>query len=165
MKFDPFSWHEVMANEKVQVGKGWLRLRCSAEAPLYIEAEGHEVLYGVGTAFDAEVSDAVSVRVEGKVRVFLHRPFGTSMEGEGETFTNIDRMVSESGNLFEVKKAMRAFQLEQRAMLGQIRAERDSLVAERAAAAQATVKPPVDPAPADPAPADPAPADPAPVKK
>lgn len=99
------------------------------------------------------------------MRVFLHRPFGTSMEFEGETFTNIDRMVSESGNLLEVKKAMRAFQLEQRAMLGQIRAERDNLVAERAAAAQATVESPVDPAPADPAPADPAPADPAPVKK
>lgn len=159
MKFDPFSWHEVKANEKIQARKGWLRLRCSAEAPLYIEAEGHEVLVGVGTSFDVETSEAVRFTLQAgpEVRVFVHRPLGTSFEPVGETFTNIDRMVSESGNLLEVKRAMRAFQLEQRAMLGQIRAERDSLVAARAAAAQATVEPPVDPAPADPAPADPAP--------
>lgn len=138
MKFDPFSWHEVKANEEIQVRKGWLRLRCSAAAPLYVSAEGHEVCAGVASAFDLDLSEAVSFRLDAPkgVRVFLHRPFDTSVEPEGEVFTNIDRMPSESGSMAEVTRAMRVFELQRRAALREIRAERDALVAVKAERAE-----------------------------
>lgn len=161
MKFDPFNWHEVKANEKVQARKGWLRLRCSAAAPVFIEAEGHEVLLGVGTSFDVETSEAVNFRVEAPkgTRVFMYRPFGTSVESEGEVFTNIDRMPQESGAVAEVTKALRLFKVQQNALLRQVRAERNALEAVKAKAEAASAPAPAaepDPAPVpqpDPAPA------------
>ncbi|VDC31836.1 hypothetical protein [Pseudogemmobacter humi] len=131
MKFDPFSWNEVKTNEKISIKKGWLRLRLSAPCPLYVEAEGCEALVGVETSFDVELSEAVSFCVAAPkgVRAFLHVPPGTVFEPQGEVYTNIDRMPDESGNVLEVRRAMRQLELERRAMLRSIRAERDASLA------------------------------------
>lgn len=131
MKFDPFCWNEVKTNEKVATGKGWLRLRLSAPAALYIEAEGYEALYGYCAAFDVETSEEVTFRIEALkgVRAFQYRPPLTVTAPVGETFTNIDRMPVESGAMEEVTRARRMLEMERRAFLRDIRAERDAAVA------------------------------------
>lgn len=162
MKFDPFVWSEVKSNEEIEVEKGWLRLRASAPGALYVQAQGVEALVGLGASFDVEVSEALMARFEAPkaTRVFLHRPDATSFVASGEVFTNIDRMPDESGSVVEVKRALRQLELERRAVLRDIRAERDELAAERAAAVPKR-QPNLDPAMADPALAPDAPAAPA----
>lgn len=137
MKFDLFAWSEVAPNEKVQAGKGVLRVRCSAPAPLYVEAEGYEVLAEVGTAFEIDLSEAVTWRVEAPkgARTFWMPPALTSHRHEGEVYTNIDRMPHESGQLAEVTRAMRVFEIEQRSVLKKIRSEAAALRAIRDAIA------------------------------
>lgn len=124
-KFDVFVWNEVKANEKIQVGKGNLRLRVSQPAPLYIEAEGVEALAGFAADFDLEVSEAVTFRLEAPkgVRVFLYNALPTSTVAEGEVFTNVDRMPHESGMMAEVTRARRMFELERRQALEELRRE------------------------------------------
>lgn len=149
MKFDPFNWNEVKPNEKVFAGQGLLRVRCSAPSPLYIEAQGVEALCGVGTAFEVETSEAVSFRVDAPkgVRVFVHSPEVTSIVAAGEVFTNIDRMPDESGNLLEVRRALRQLEIERRAVLREIRAERAAFDASRAPAdPDPVIEPEADPA-------------------
>lgn len=149
MKFDVFSWAEVNPNEKVQAGKGILRVRCSASSPLYVEAEGYEVLAEVGTAFEIDLSEAVTWRVEAPkgARIFWMPPALTSYRAEGEVYTNIDRMPHESGQLAEVSRAMRMFEFERRAYLKEMRAEIAAL-----RATPAPVLPErVDPEPEEPA--------------
>lgn len=148
MKFDPYNWNEASPNEKVQSRKGILRVRTSAPAPLYISAEGVEALAGYGTAFDVETSEAVIWRVDAPkgVRVFYEAPPRTSVAASGEVYTNIDRMPDESGNLAEVLRARRLFEIEQRAMLRDLRQERAALIAEREAAQQPASAPALAPA-------------------
>lgn len=131
MKFDPFVWKEENTNEEIEVGEGWLRLRCSAPAALYVTAQGFEALVGYAPSFDLQLSEELTFRVEGPdgLRVFRHVAVLTSVRPEGEVFTNIDRMPNESGNVSEVTRAMRMFELQRRAALREIRAERDALVA------------------------------------
>lgn len=139
MKFDPNCWQEVKANEQIQFGKGVLRLRASVPAPLYITTQGgHEALCAVATAFDVELSEEVSFRVEGAkgTRVFLFKPLPTFCQPKGEVFTNIDRMPDESGQMLEVRKALRQLEIERRATLREIRAERERLLAVRAPASE-----------------------------
>lgn len=133
-KFDVFSWDEVKTNEKVKNAKGQLWLRFSAPSALYIEAEGVEALAGYATEFDLEISEAVTFRVEAPkgVRAFRFSPPATSVVAAGEVFTNIDRMVHESGMVAEVTKARRLLEMERRQMLADIRRE--------AAVARASVK-------------------------
>lgn len=134
MKFDPFSWHEVKTNEAFHVSKGMLRLRCSAPCSLFLEAEGHEVCFGQAAFFEVEISQGMMARLEAPkgCRVFLHRPFSTSIEARGEVFTNIDRQPLESGSVYEVQKALRMLELEKRSALKAIRSERNALLADRA---------------------------------
>lgn len=145
MKFDPFAWAEVQPNEKTETGKGILRVRCSAPAPLYVEAEGYEVLAEVGTAFEIDLSEAVIWRVDAPkgARIFWMPPPLTSYRPQGEVYTNIDRMPHESGQLAEVTRALRMFEIERRSALREIRAEAAALHAAREAAQQ-----PADPEPA-----------------
>lgn len=126
MKFDVFSWNEVKPNEKIQAPKGWLRVRSSVPAPLYIEAEGFEALAGVSSSFDLEISEAATFRLDAPpgVRVFYHRTSGTTYEHSGEVFTNIDRMPDESGTVLEVRRALRELEIQRRSVLAEIRAER-----------------------------------------
>lgn len=125
MKFDPFSWDEVKTNEETTFGKGTLRLRLSAPAALYVQAQGVEALAGYGAAFDVEVSEDVIFRVEAPkgVRAFREVPQPTSFQPIGEVFTNIDRMVQESGAVAEVTRARRQLEIERREMLREIRIE------------------------------------------
>lgn len=137
MKFDPNCWQEVKSNEQIQIGKGVLRLRSSAPAPLYITTQGgHEALYAFDTSFDVELSEEVSFRIEGAkgTRVFLFKPLPTFCQPKGEVFTNIDRMTHESGQVLEVRKALRQLEIERRSTLREIRAERDRVLAARALA-------------------------------
>jgi len=151
MKFDLFRWHEVKPNDKIQAPKGFLRLRLSQASPVYLEAEGYEVLLGVSSSFDVELSQAVTFRAEApsKTRVFFERGFGSSVEQSGEVFTNIDRMVDESGTVSEITRAMRMFELERRATLKEIRQERASLLKQVQASKPdiLPVYPPDDPLP------------------
>lgn len=146
MKLDPFAWSEVNPNEKVEAGKGILRVRCSASAPLYVECEGYEVLAEVGTAFEVDLSEAVTWRVDAPkgARIFWMPPALTSHRPEGEVYTNIDRMPHESGQLAEVTRAMRMFEVERRSYLKQMRAE---IAALRAAPAPVLPEPVIEPAP------------------
>lgn len=154
MKFDPFIWQEEKPNEKIQVGKGRVRLRLSVAAPVYFEAEGVEALVGTGTAFDFEVSEPGAVTVEAKSgRVFRHVGHATSERASGEVYTNIDRMVDESGALAEVTRARRLFELERRAFLRDLHAARDKAIAEvvgKPAAVEPAAVPAVEPAAVEP---------------
>lgn len=136
MKFNPFNWQEVKTNEEIEAPKGWLRLRASAPCPLYLSAThvAHEVCAGVGSVFDLDLSQAVTYRFEAPkgVRLFAFVGDQTTARPVGEVFTNIDRMPDESGNLLEVKRALRLFEFERRRAVREIRAERDALVALRA---------------------------------
>lgn len=129
MKFDPLYWNEVANNGENQSPKGVLRVRCSQPSPLYVSSHGVEALAGHGTAFDLEVSEAVTWRLDGVegTRVFAYAPPSTSMQASGEVFTNIDRMPDESGQLMEVRKALREFELQRRSALRQIREEAHAL--------------------------------------
>lgn len=149
MKFDPFVWQEEKPNEKIQVGKGRVRLRVSVSAPVFFEAEGIEALVGTGTNFDFEVSEPGTVTVEMKAgRVFRHVAHATAEPASGEVFTNIDRMVHESGALAEVTRARRLFELERRAFLRDLHAARDKAIADVVvkSAVEPAVEPVVDPA-------------------
>lgn len=143
MKFDLFSWLEAKTNEEIKVGKGVLRLRCSAPSPLYLKAEGHEVLAGVSTAFEIDLAEEVTFRLDAPkgVRLFRYLPDQTSLPASGETFFNLDRMPHESGNLAEVNAALRKFELQQRSTLAAMKAERRALDALRKKAEE-VVEPP-----------------------
>lgn len=124
MKFDPFSWDEVKTNVQIETGKGRLQVRVSQPAALYVEAQGVEALFGVGTSHDVEVSETVKIRVEAPkgARAFLFRPHRTTaVEPVGEVYTNADRMTQESGTMLEITRARREFELERRAMLREMK--------------------------------------------
>lgn len=131
MKFDPLNWNEVKPNEDHKAKKGWLRLRLSQAAALYVAVEGYEALVGVETAFNVEVSEAVTYRVEAPkgARVFVFAPPPTTHQPEGEVFTNIDRMVDESGSYNEVTRALRDIELQKRAMLREMKLEHQKAMA------------------------------------
>lgn len=124
MKFDPFKWDEVKADGKNYCEKGVLRLRCSREVALFVEAQGLEALVGVGTSFEVEVSQAVTWWAEpvGKpARLFIHVPRnGVVIPQDEVVFTNIDRMVDESGPIMEVRRALRELEISRRAALREI---------------------------------------------
>lgn len=128
MKFDLFQWSEGKPNEEIQAEKGWLRVRSSVVGALYVQAEGVETLVGLGSSWDLEVTSAVAWRVETPkaARVFYHAPRNAVRQTEGEVFTNIDRLPSESGNLLEVRRALRELEFMRRQTLRDIRAERDA---------------------------------------
>lgn len=125
MKHDLFAWQEVKTNEKIEVQKGTLRLRLSAPAPVYAEAEGVETLIGTKANYEVALSEPVSLTIAAAkgVRAFIYVPPATSCAPVGEVFTNIDRMPHESGMLADVTRARRQLELERRAMLAEIRAE------------------------------------------
>lgn len=113
MKHDLFNWSEVDDQKTFRHAEGSVRVRCSLPCALYAEAEGFETLVGYGSSFDFEISQAVTLRVDGpaKLRVFVFEPLSTSSVYEGETYTNTDRLPMESGSVFEVTKAMREMRL------------------------------------------------------
>ena len=153
MRFDPLAWDEVSPNEE-NICKGTLRVRASREGALYVQVEGVEALYGIGTSFEVEAPSQVIWRLEApaETRVFVQRMFGTSFQCEGESFTNIDRMPHESESVAEVTRARRMLELERRSFLAEVRAENAALAAqlarERNAAADETDV--VEPVEADP---------------
>lgn len=123
MKFDHFAFSEVAPGVRRPIGAGVLRVRCSAASPLYIETEGVEVLAGVDTSFEVDLSRPVIWHVDAAapVRVFVFEPVSTTAECRGEVFTNIDRLPSESGTLYEVQRAMRELEFQRRRAMREIR--------------------------------------------
>ncbi|ETD91993.1 hypothetical protein ACTTAL_09710 [Rhodobacter capsulatus] len=145
MKLDIFSWSEEKS-DGFQVGKGRVQILLSGPAALYAEAQGYETLVGYAASFDFETSEALTLRVDvsdkaRKIRVFRQRPNGTTTRAEGEVFTNIDRMVDESGSFAEVTQALRQFKIEQRRVLRDLQIERRQLQHERAKLRAAPVEP------------------------
>ena len=141
MKFDPLAWDEVSPNEE-NICKGTLRVRSSREGALFVQLEGVEALYGIGTTFEVEAPSQVIWRLEAPAdaRVFVQRMFGTSFECEGESFTNIDRMPHESESMAEVTRARRMLELERRSFLAEVRAENAAISAQLAANRQAAAE-------------------------
>lgn len=155
MRFDPLAWDEVSPNEEY-ICKGTLRVRSSLQGALFVQVEGVEALYGVGTSFEVEAPSEMIWRLEAsaKARVFVQRMFGTSFECEGETFTNIDRMPHESESMAEVTRARRMLELERRSFLSEVRAENAAIAAQLAAKRQAAAEEaepvePVEPKPGE----------------
>lgn len=141
MKFDPLAWDEVSPNEE-NICKGTLRVRSSREGALYVQVEGVEALYGLGTSFEVQTPSEMIWRLDAPsdARVFVQRMFGTSFECEGETFTNIDRMPHESESMAEVTRARRMLELERRSFLAEVRAENAAIAAQLAAKRQAAAE-------------------------
>lgn len=141
MRFDPLAWDEVSPNEEY-ICKGTLRVRSSREGALYVQVEGVEALYGLGTSFEVQAPAEMIWRLEApaEARVFVQRMFGTSFECEGETFTNIDRMPHESESMAEVTRARRMLELERRSFLAEVRAENAAMTAQLAAKRQAAAE-------------------------
>lgn len=141
MRFDPLAWDEVSPNEE-NICKGTLRVRSSREGALYVQVEGVEALYGIGTSFEVQTPAEMIWRLDGPAdaRVFVQRMFGTSFECEGETFTNIDRMPHESESVAEVTRARRMLELERRSFLAEVRAENAAIAAQLAAKRQAAAE-------------------------
>ena len=133
MRFDPLAWDEVSPNEE-NICKGTLRVRASREGALYVQVEGVEALYGLGTTFEVQAPSEMIWRLEAPAdaRVFVQRMFGTSFECEGEVFTNIDRMPHESESVAEVTRARRMLELERRSFLAEVRAENAVIAAQLA---------------------------------
>ncbi len=134
MKFHPHFWREVKPNETFQAFQGLLRVRCAPGAALFLDCQGVEALVGFDTSFEVEISEEMTAKVtafEKQTRVFVFVPEQTSVVDSGEIFTNIDRMPHESGSVLEVRRALRELELEKRAAMREIRAERAVLNASR----------------------------------
>lgn len=141
MRFDPLAWDEVSPNEE-NICKGTLRVRSSREGALYVQVEGVEALYGIGTSFEVQTPAEMIWRLDAPAdaRVFVQRMFGTSFECEGEVFTNIDRMPHESESVAEVTRARRMLELERRAFLAEVRAENAAISAQLARKREAAME-------------------------
>lgn len=145
MKFSPLNWNEVKSHEEIAVKKGWLRLRVSAPCPLYLSAQGYEALAGVETAFNVEIAEEMTFRLDAPkgARAFLFVDEPTTYEPEGEVFTNIDRMVDQSGSYNEIQRALRQLEMDKRAMLRDMRMEHMEVLARVRAAPRAEEPDPV----------------------
>lgn len=149
MRFDIWKWTEANVGKEYQVPKGRLRVKVSAPAALYVAAEGYEVLAGVGTDFDLIMQQDATWRVEaGKgARVFYEDPAPVFRSAEGERYTNQDLRPSESTSIIEVKKMLRAFRLEQKAMMERARKAMPPQAAKPEPPAPSEPPPPADPMP------------------
>lgn len=130
MKFDVFNWSEIPVGKDVQSPEGFLRLRLSQPGAVYLTCEGVEALAGYGASFDLELPQAVTFNVTAPAgtRVFMEEPPDTWYEPEGEVFTNQDRRPHESGQMQEVKRALREMELRHRAQLREMAAARPAPV-------------------------------------
>lgn len=134
MKLDAMSYSEVKKpHGKNPCAKGRLLLRCSAPCALYVTIDGRETLAGYAAAHDVEIPAAATFTVTGPdgLRVFQRVEKPASFVDLGEKYTNIDRLPDESGSVLEVKRALRSMELQRRAILDDIRAEREKLKREK----------------------------------
>lgn len=135
IKFNPDDWLEVSIGEEVQIPAGRLQVRLSAPGSLYITASGGASLAGTETSFDLEIPQNARALVlaPAGVRVFMlfrqNPELLTSFEAQGEVFTNIDQMPSESGAMAEVLRATRQLELKKREMLAEMRAMQAEMAA------------------------------------
>lgn len=150
MKFDPFRWDEVSVNAEHQ-SSGALVVQVSKPAALFVTALGYEVCAGYGTFFDVSIQGEYGFRVEADkgTRAFVQSPPIPAVEASGVIFTNHEAGLETSGLIYQMKKALRAQQIEQAALMATVREETAKLkaAAEAAAAAGAVseVKPEAKP--------------------
>lgn len=129
MKFDIMKWQEVQPNETYEAPKGRLHIMCSKESAVYVQAHGVEVLAGVGTEIDVNISEELTYIVEAPkgARIFVEAPRSVWHQANTERFTNDDRRPLESEHVLEVKRALRQMQIEQAQIRAEMRAEAHSL--------------------------------------
>lgn len=159
--YDPTMWKEVKPGE-LFAASGRVNLVATHEMQLWCEVQGVEVLVAVGRELSRSYTDTgVTWWVEGPedARVFVEERGKAFHRPRGEKFTNIDRKPQESGTLLEVRRALRQIQLERRATIQALRAERVGKKLKKAGEA-----PPVEPIPVEPVPGDPDPVEPKAVK-
>lgn len=127
--FDPAQWQEVPANEAFEVPAGVLEVRFSQPGALWILGESYEAPSGFGAEHRVEVPPGVRVRAETAGRAFVKLRAGSAFWVDEVSFTNIDRMPVVSGQMEEVLRARREFELFRRRTLAEIRAASRAAVA------------------------------------
>lgn len=121
MRFDPFSWQEVNANEQVQGPKGRLRVMCSSpEGAVFIEAEGYEVLAPGGREIDVTLTGDYLFRCDGPGRFFVYQPSKQLLRPSGVVYSNIDLKPTLSGTYGEIQRGMRQLELARRQAMAEI---------------------------------------------
>lgn len=137
-KFNTIDWKEIPHGETFEILGGKVHVRATRPVAVLVENEGGEALAGTGLEIEQTFPGPVAVTVlatdDTDVRVFLFDRETRLPSKRDEVFTNADRMPMESGTLLEVQKSLRAFKLEQRSMLSEMRAERRALEQSRKAA-------------------------------
>lgn len=135
--FDPSFW-QGMSLDSIYEVSGDVRIRADRAVFLYATSQyiegGNTVWVPVGnsTLFDIQVPAGTIIKVvatsASPTLAFRYvEPVTTFAEPvDEEVYTNIDRMPDESGQVLEVRRAMREFQLLQQALLAEVRAERDA---------------------------------------
>lgn len=149
MKINPLEWSPV--DETSFEAQGVLQLRSADPFAIAIEAGGVEVVLGAAVQHRVPLAEPSKVTlVGGESRVFRKDVPSRVYRMTGEKFTNIDRLPQESGTVAEVTKALRMAKLEQRALIREIREERERSKVEIAAArakAEAVIEPEPEPEP------------------
>lgn len=131
MKFNPLEWSPVNGIS-FKVPSGLLQLRSSVPFGVTVEVQGCEAAYGYAASHQIRLAEAATVSLkldpmgDGEPVFRKDRPSRVYKE-QGEVWTNIDRMPTESEHIAEVTRAVRMLKLEKRAMLREIREERDRL--------------------------------------
>lgn len=152
-KFDTASWKEIAHGDQFEVTSGRVHLRATHEIAVLVEDENGTAIAGTGrevqATFEKPLVVVSIVSDHEDVRVFAYDPQRGAVPKRDVVFTNVERMPMESGNLLEVKKELRAFQLQQRGFMSELRAERAALRKEQAAAAAAKEKPAAEPVETD----------------
>lgn len=140
MNFDPYAWTEVRPDTEYEIRAGRLHLRLPAPGALYIGRAGRDVLYGYGHEFRVSVTGDCSFHfsgVKGMGAVYDPEPPVCVPNPLDEVFSNADLHPLESGSMLEVRKALRAFQVEQQGVLATVRREtrklHDAVAAAKAA--------------------------------
>ena len=136
MKINPLEWSELPHDQEIEAPSGVLRLRGSGPFSVLLTTHGVTSVQFVAGEATLRVPPETTFKVipvKG-VTVFLKDAPSRVYRMTGEKFTNIDRLPQESGTVAEVTKALRMAKLEQRAMIREIREERERSKAEIAAA-------------------------------
>jgi len=123
---NPLEWQEINLGKEIEAPSGLLWLRGSSPFSVFVQSFGMETVYSFQAVGKVAVAPGATFKVEASKpgRVFLKDAPRRVVKDHGESFTNIDRLPTESGPLQEVTRALRMLKLEERAMIRRIREER-----------------------------------------
>jgi len=135
MRFDIHEWTEIELDVEYQNSSGTIAIMATGEVNLFGCNSGRrDILMGTGNNLRREAKSCEFFNVQGPkdVRVFLYTPFSEPIESVGVSHTNLERQPLESGNLFEVRKAVRQLKLESMLAMKEMRRVNAELQAQNA---------------------------------